>query len=119
MSDIIRHQTNARLSRLVIHNHIVYVAGLTATTLDGDAQAQTGQILAKLDEHLASVGTDKTRLLSAQVWIADMQRDLAGMNAAWTAWMPEGYAPTRATCQAALASPQTRVEIIVTAALNA
>ncbi len=118
MSDIIRHETNARLSRMVIHNQTVYVAGLTATATDGDAKAQTEQILAKLDQHLASVGTDKTRLLSAQVWIADMQRDVAGMNAAWTAWMPEGLAPTRATCQATLGTPQTRVEIIVTAALK-
>jgi enamine deaminase RidA (YjgF/YER057c/UK114 family) len=117
MTDIIRHQTTQKLSRIVVHNQVVYLAGTTASTRTGDAKAQTEEILSKLDEYLASVGSDKSRLLSAQIWVADMKRDFPGMNQAWEAWIPQGTAPTRATCQAALASPEILVEIIMTAAL--
>jgi enamine deaminase RidA (YjgF/YER057c/UK114 family) len=117
MSDITRYQTAARLSRIVVHNQTVYLAGLTATTRAGNAEAQTMEILAKVDQLLASVGTDKTRIVSAQIWVADMERDFAQLNTVWEAWMPSGAAPARATCQATLAAPDIRVEIIVTAAL--
>lgn len=117
MSEIQRYQSNARLSRLVVHNSIVYVAGVTATDCSSDAQAQTADILAKIDGYLASVGTNKSRLLSAQIWLQDIQRDFAGLNAAWEKWIPPGAAPARATCEARLALPEFRVEIIVTAAL--
>jgi enamine deaminase RidA (YjgF/YER057c/UK114 family) len=117
MSEIQRYQSNARLSRLVVHNSIVYVAGVTATDCSGDAQAQTADILAKVDGYLASVGTNKSRLLSAQIWLQDIQRDFAGLNAAWEKWIPPGAAPARATCEARLALPEFRVEIVVTAAL--
>jgi len=117
MTDIQRFETNPRLSRIVIHNGTVYVAGLTATSREGDARAQTEDILSKLDGHLKTAGTDKTRLLSVQIWVAGMERDFAPMNAAWEAWVPRDATPARATCQAALAAPDIRVEIIVTAAL--
>lgn len=117
MSDIQRYQSTARLSRLVVHNSVVYVAGVTATDRSGDAQAQTADILAKIDGFLASVGTSKSRILSAQIWLQDIDRDFAGLNAAWEAWIPADAVPTRATCQAKLAGPDMRVEIIITAAL--
>jgi enamine deaminase RidA (YjgF/YER057c/UK114 family) len=117
MSDIQRYESNARLSRVVVHNQVVYVAGVTATDRNGDAQAQTADILAKIDGYLASVGTYKRRLLSVQIWVQDIERDFAGLNAAWAAWVPADAMPTRATCQAQLAAPDLRVEIIVTAAL--
>lgn len=119
MSTISRHGTNARLSRIVIHERTAYLAGLTATARSGDAQAQAAEIFGKVDELLASIGTDKTRILSTQIWVADMERDFAAMNRAWEAWMPQGHAPARATCEAKLASPEIRVEVIVTAALGA
>ncbi|CAN7574539.1 RidA family protein [Variovorax sp. LjRoot84] len=117
MSDIQRYDSNARLSRIVVHNSVVYVAGVTATDRSGDAQAQTADILAKIDGYLASVGTNKSRLLSVQIWLQDIERDFTGLNAAWAAWIPADAMPTRATCEAKLAAPDLRVEIIVTAAL--
>lgn len=117
MNDIQRHDSNARLSRIVVHNSVVYVAGVTATDRSGDAQTQTADILAKIDGYLGSVGTNKSRLLSVQIWLQDIDRDFAGLNAAWAAWIPTDAMPTRATCQAKLAAPDLRVEIIVTAAL--
>lgn len=117
MSDIQRYQSNARLSRLVVHNSVVYVAGVTARDCSGDAQAQTADVLAQIDGFLKSVGTDKSRLLTAQIWVQDIARDFAGLNAAWEKWVLPDAVPTRATCQAQLARPDIRVEIIVTAAL--
>lgn len=117
MSDIQRFQSSARLSRVVVHNQVAYVAGVTARDCSGDAQAQTADILERIDAYLESVGSDKSRLLSAQVWVQDIQRDFAGLNAAWESWLPPGAAPARATCQAQLALPEIRVEIIVTAAI--
>ena len=117
MSDIQRHDSNARLSRVVVHNGIVYVSGVTADDRSGDAQAQAADVLAKIDGYLASVGASKSRLLSVQIWLQDIERDFAGLNAAWAAWIPSDAMPTRATCEAKLAAPDIRVEIIVTAAL--
>ncbi|MET3380218.1 RidA family protein [Variovorax paradoxus] len=117
MSDIQRYDSNARLSRIVVHNSVVYVAGVTANDRSGDAQAQAADILAKIDGYLASVGTNKSRLLSVQIWLQDIDRDFAGLNAAWAEWIPADAMPTRATCEARLAASDLRVEIIVTAAL--
>jgi enamine deaminase RidA (YjgF/YER057c/UK114 family) len=117
MNGITRIETGTRLSKIVIHNGIVYVSGLTAANRDGDAKVQTEDILAQLGTWLKEAGTDSTRLLSAQVWVADMARDFNLMNTAWEAWLPAAAAPVRATTEAALASPAIRVEIMVTAAL--
>lgn len=118
MTAIHRYQSNARLSRIVVHNDVVHLAGTTAGDRTGDAEAQTRDILAKIDEYLASVGSSKSRLLTAQVWLQDIDRDFAGMNAAWEAWVDREAVPTRATCEARLAASDIRVEIIVTAALG-
>lgn len=117
MSNIQRFQSTKRLSRLVVHSGVVYVAGVTASDISGDIGAQTRDVLEKIEGYLATVGSDKTRLLSAQIWLKDIDRDFAGMNAAWEAWIPEDAVPTRATCEAKLARPELLVEIIVTAAL--
>jgi enamine deaminase RidA (YjgF/YER057c/UK114 family) len=118
MSNIQRFETGPRLSRVVIHNGTVYVAGLTATARDEDAAVQTANILQQLDGYLKMAGTDREHLLSVQIWVADMARDFALMNVVWEAWIPQGMAPARATCEAALASPDIRVEIMATAALK-
>ncbi|MCP1168285.1 RidA family protein [Limimaricola litoreus] len=115
MTDIIRHETDARMSQVVVHNGIAYLAG----QIEGpahDAGAQTRETLAEIDRLLALAGTDKTRLLTAQIWLADMA-DFEAMNAAWDAWVPEGHAPARYTGESKLAAPEYRVEIIVTAAV--
>jgi enamine deaminase RidA (YjgF/YER057c/UK114 family) len=116
-TEIQRFQSNRRLSRVVLHNGTVYVAGVTASRTSGDIGEQTAEVLAKIDDYLASVGSSRHKLLSAQIWLKDIARDFAGMNAAWESWIPEEAVPTRATCEARLASPELLVEIIVTAAL--
>lgn len=117
MSDIQRLDPNERFSRVVVHNGIVYLAGVTAGNRDGDVKAQTADVLAKIDGYLASVGIDKTRLLTVQIWLKDIDRDFAGMNVAWAEWAPRGALPTRATGECRLAAPELLVEIIVTAAV--
>lgn len=115
MTDIVRKDSNQRLSRIVIHGDTVYVAGVTSSAAGGITE-QTRDVLAKIDGYLARAESDKTRLLSAQIWLKDIDRDFAGMNAVWAEWAPADALPTRATCEAKLASPDLLVEIIVTAA---
>jgi len=115
MSEIIRLETGTRMSQAVIHNGIVYLAGQVGTP-GASVTEQTQAILAGIDRLLAAAGTDKTRVLTAQIWLADMST-FAEMNAVWDAWVPQGNAPARATGSADLATPDYKVEIIVTAAL--
>lgn len=116
-TEIQRFQSTRRLSRVVIHNGTVYVAGVTASRTGGDIGEQTADVLAKIDQYLASVGSGRDKLLSVQIWLKHIERDFTGMNAVWESWIPENAVPTRATCEARLASPDLLVEIIVTAAL--
>jgi len=115
-TEIQRFQSTRRLSRVVLHGDTVYVAGVTASRSSGDIGEQTADALGKIDDYLASVGSARDKLLSVQIWLKDIQRDFAGMNAVWESWIPEGAVPARATCEAKLASPDLLVEIIVTAA---
>jgi len=115
MNDIVRMDSNERLSRIVIHGDTVYVAGVTSAAAGGIA-AQTRDVLDKIDGYLARANTDKSRLLSVQIWLKDIERDFAGMNEVWAQWAPPRAMPTRATCEARLAGPEMLVEIIVTAA---
>ncbi len=115
MNDIVRKDTNERLSRIVIHGDTVYVAGVTSNA-EGGIAAQTRDVLSKIDGYLARANTDKSRLLSVQIWLKDIERDFAGMNAVWAEWALPRAMPTRATCEAKLAAPELLVEIIVTAA---
>lgn len=117
MSDIQRLEANKRMSRVVIHNGVVYLSGFTPNDVSGDIAAQTRDVLQRIDEHLALAGTDKSRLLTAQIWLKDIERDFSGMNPVWEEWVADGGIPTRATCEAKLAAPDILVEIIVTAAL--
>lgn len=113
MSDITRIETGARMSGAVIHNGIVYLAGQVGNSGESVAD-QTRTCLAEVDRLLALAGSDKTRILKAQIWMADMA-DFAQMNAVWDAWVPAGHAPARATGEAKLATPGYLVEVIVTA----
>ena len=116
MSEIKRIETGARMSQAVIHNGIVYLAGQVGKP-GTSVTEQTREVLAQIDRLLAEAGSDKTRILSAQIWMADMA-DFAEMNAVWDAWVPAGHAPARATGESALATPDYKVEIIVVAAQN-
>lgn len=115
MTEITRHHTNARMSQIVTHNGTIYLAGQVGTAGASVAQ-QTADCLANVDALLAEAGSDKTRILQAVIWLADMT-DFAEMNGVWDAWVPEGAAPARACGEAKLARPEFTVEIIVTAAL--
>lgn len=114
MSHIERLETGPRMSQAVIHNGIIYLAG-QAGEPGASVTDQTRGVLAQIDSLLERAGSDKTRILSAQIWLADMA-DFAEMNAVWDAWVPQGHTPARATGESALATPDYKVEIIVVAA---
>lgn len=110
-----RLQPGPRMSQAVIHGDTVYLAGQVADDTSADVTGQTRQILAAIDRLLAAAGTDKTRILSATVYLADIGT-FAEMNAAWDAWVPAGHTPARATVEARLAASVYQVEIQVIAA---
>ncbi len=105
-----------RLSGAVVHNATVYLAGQVALDASAGAEAQTADILRQIDALLDEAGTDKTYLLSVQIFMADLA-DFAAMNRAWDAWLDPRHKPARATVQAQLANPAWRVEITGIAAL--
>ena len=110
-----RFDVGNRLSEMAIHNGTAWLAGQVPDDASQDIRGQTRQVLAAIDKLLARAGTDKSRILMAQVYLADLA-DFAGMNEAWDAWVSAGHAPPRATVQAALADKAWRIEIVVTAA---
>jgi enamine deaminase RidA (YjgF/YER057c/UK114 family) len=116
MSDIKRLGVGKRLSEVVVHNGVAYLAGQVPEDAGLNAEGQTKQVLAAIDRLLASVGSDKSRILMAQIFMANMS-EFAEMNLAWEAWVPAGQAPARATVEARLANPGFKVEIVVTAAV--
>jgi enamine deaminase RidA (YjgF/YER057c/UK114 family) len=110
-----RFDVGNRLSEMAVHNGTAYLAGQVPDDASQDIRGQTRQVLAAIDKLLARAGTDKSRILMAQVYLSDLA-DFAGMNEAWDAWVSAGHAPPRATVQAALADKTWRIEIVVTAA---
>lgn len=118
MSDIIRIETNERRSRVVIYNGMVFISGQTSDDKNLDIKGQSLETLAKIDKYLAAAGTDKSRLLSAQIWLKDIVRDFGGMNEVWDTWTALDASPTRATAQCHMAKAGTLVEIVVTAAVS-
>ena len=116
MTELKRFDVGARISEMAVHNGVAYLAGQVPEDGSLDITGQTAQVLAAIDALLARAGTDKTRILRAQVYIADLA-DFPGMNKAWDAWVPAGNAPPRATVEAKLARPEWKVEIVVTAAV--
>lgn len=103
------------LSQAVAYGSTVYLAGLVAGDLDADTKGQTEQILARIDELLARAGSDKSKILKANIWLVDMA-DFRAMNEAWLAWVDPANPPARATVESKLAAPKARVEIMVDAA---
>ncbi|MBN8901525.1 MAG: hypothetical protein BGO51_21055 [Rhodospirillales bacterium 69-11] len=111
-----RLQPEGRLSGAVVHGNTVYLAGQVADDPTQDTEAQTADILRQIDALLAEAGTDKSKLLSAQVFLVDIA-DAPAMNRAWDAWLDTANPPARATVQAHLVDPRWRVEITAIAAL--
>ena len=102
------------MSRTVIHGDMVYLCGLTAKDRSADAKGQTQEILNSIDSYLAKAGTDKSKLLTAQLWLKDM-KDFQAMNSVWNAWVDPKNPPARACVNAEMAFPDILVEIMVTA----
>jgi enamine deaminase RidA (YjgF/YER057c/UK114 family) len=117
MNSIQRIDSNPRLSRVVVHNGVAWLSGIVAADCSQDVRGQTRQVLQRLEELLAEVGSDKSRLLSAQIWMKDMLEDFSAMNEQWSAWFAPGETPARATAQVTFDDPAIRLELIVTAAV--
>lgn len=120
MTDIQRHHTNARISKIVCHGGLVYLCGQTAKgspSATGDIAAQTMEVLSRVDTLLTEAGSDRTRLLTVTIYLRDIA-DFAGMNAVWEDWLAgqQAAAPARTTVEAALATEGLRVEMTVVAA---
>jgi enamine deaminase RidA (YjgF/YER057c/UK114 family) len=111
-----RFDVGARLSEMAVHNGVCYLAGQVAADATQDISGQTRQVLGAIEALLKRAGSDKSKLLMCQIFITDLA-DFPAMNAVWEAWLPAGCAPPRATVKAALAKPEWRVEMVVTAAL--
>lgn len=111
-----RHDIGPRMSKAVVHGNTVYLADIVADNPKGKSVTeQAKDIVGQIDRLLAKAGSDKSKLLSANIWIADMA-NFAEMNAAWDAWVVPGHTPARATVEAKLAAPDYKLEIMVVAA---
>jgi enamine deaminase RidA (YjgF/YER057c/UK114 family) len=111
-----RFDTGPRMSQVVVHGDTVYLAGIVANKAAGESVTrQTQEVLSIIDGHLAKAGSDKSKLLSATIYLTDM-KTFAEMNAVWDGWVSAGNTPARATVEVKLAAPQYTVEIMVTAA---
>jgi len=111
-----RLEIGTRMSEIAVHHGTAYLAGQVASDASADIQGQTAQVLAAIDALLGSVGSDKSKILMTQIFLADLG-DFPGMNSVWDAWVVPGQTPPRATVQAALAKPDWKIEVVVTAAV--
>ena len=116
MPQITRFHVGPRLSETAVHQGTVYLAGQVPDDSSQDIRGQTAQVLGMVERLLAEAGSDKSRILRAQIFLTDIT-EIAGMNEVWDAWIPAGHTPPRATVQAALANSAWKIEIVVTAAL--
>jgi len=116
MQVIKRVNVGQRLSDMAIYNGVAYLAGQVPDDVTQDIAGQTAQVLNTIDKLLLEAGSHKSRILLAQIYVANM-KEFDGMNKAWDAWVAEGNAPPRATIEARLANADFKVEIVVTAAV--
>lgn len=117
MSNIKRLNVEHRYSDVAIYNGVAYLAGQVPADATAGIVVQTRQVLQTIDQLLAASGTDKSKILMAQIFLSDLA-DYDGMNSAWDEWVAADNAPPRATVQAKLANPAWKVEIVVTAAVT-
>ncbi|CAN7387267.1 RidA family protein [Phenylobacterium sp. LjRoot164] len=109
-----RIEAGPRMSQAVVHGDTVYLAGQVGAPGES-VTVQTQQVLAQIEKLLAATGSEKSKILTATIWLADMA-DFAEMNAVWDKWVDGKDAPARATGEAKLATPDYKVEIIIVAA---
>lgn len=118
MPEISRIQVGHRMSQAVVHGDTIYLTGQTANDLPGaSVTEQTTDVLSRIDALLAEAGSDKSKIVAATIYLADIDAGYAEMNGAWDKWVAPGNTPARATVQAKLAAPGYDVEISVIAAL--
>jgi len=117
--EITRMHTTERASKIVVHGGVVYLSGHVAEDAEADIQAQTRSTLARIDAALAEAGSDREHLLSATIWLRDIDNHFALMNEVWNDWVPTGHAPARACVEAHMARSGLLVEISITAAVRA
>ena len=115
MATLNRFHVGPRLSEIAVHNGTVYLAGQVPDDTTLDIRGQTTQVLGMVERLLAEAGSDKSRILMAQIFLADIG-DITAMNEVWDAWIPAGNTPPRATVQAKMANAAYKIEIVVTAA---
>jgi len=115
IQDIERHGVAARYSEAAVFNGVVYLAGMVPERGDTHIRGQTQDVLDQVQQRLQEAGSDKSRILRAQIYLTDI-REIGIMNEVWDAWVVPGTAPPRATVQASLANPDWKIEIVVTAA---
>ena len=113
MATLTRHHSNNRMSQIVTHGDMIYLAGQVSAP-SASVTDQTQAILEQIDDLLADVKSDKEHILQAIIWLASMD-DFAEMNAVWDSWVAPGHAPARACGGAPLATPYYKVEVIITA----
>lgn len=115
---IIRKQVNERMSRTVVHNNTVYLAGIVSDDKTLDIKGQATRVLAIAEERLAQVEVSKHDILRVEIFVKDIYRDFTGFNSVWDEWVSKENPPARACVETNMASVETLVEIIVTAAKN-
>ena len=115
--DIQRLHVATRFSEAAVFNGVVYLAGMVPECEAKDIRSQTADVLRQIDLRLLEAGSDKTRILRTQIYLQDIG-DIVAMNEVWDAWVVAGSAPPRATVQAALANPDYKIEVVVTAAVK-
>ncbi|WP_185266022.1 RidA family protein [Halopseudomonas xiamenensis] len=113
-----RLHTDRRMSQIVIHQGTVYLSGQVGESMEAGVEQQTEETLQEIEKLLAEAGSDKEHILSVTIYLKDIERDFAGMNAVWDRWLPEGVAPARATVEAGMCESDILVEMSVIAALR-
>lgn len=116
MPEIKRSHVGKRLSEVAVHQGTIYLAGQVPSDVSQDMAGQTRQVLAAIDSLLAQHGSDKSRILSCQIFLSDMSQ-VAAMNEVWDAWVVPGHTPPRATVGAVLASPEKLIEVVIVASV--
>ncbi|MGN6667151.1 MAG: RidA family protein [Trinickia sp.] len=116
MPEIKRSHVGKRLSEVAVHQGTVYLAGQVASDVSQDMAGQTRQVLTAVDSLLMQHGSDKSRILSCQIFLSDMSQ-VAAMNEVWDAWVVPGHTPPRATVGAVLASPEKLIEVVIVASV--
>jgi len=112
-----RQLTNERMSQIVAHNGTVYLSGQVGDNMSAGVAQQTHETLVNIERLLDLAGTDKNHILSATIYLKDIDADFAGMNSVWDEWLPKGVQPARATVEAKLCEPEILVEVSIVAAL--